>query len=324
MNLFYKRLLPIICACAMAIFCLAGCKDIPAEKEIYVPKDGLCVNYISVGLGDCIYIRLPDGKNILIDVGNSLPENYQTVKQTLDAYSVKSVDYLIITNPRTEHISGANNLIDDYQVKVAYLPNIRNNLNYLAYTQIKIKLSEKGTQIKDTMPLTNLSDGDYSVYFLSPCGSTALQGYYGEFNSSLEPNSQMEKDLSPIIYLEYKGVRFVFTGDASTTQESLVLTNYKLGIYKNAFPNINLYDIDFLKLGNHGGKESCLEEFIQLLNPKVGIISVGAKGSSNLPNTSLLLRILQTCPNIQMLRTDIDGTITVNVCKENQYEIYKN
>ncbi len=55
----------------------------------------------------------------------------------------------------------------------------------------------------------------------------------------------------------------MFMGDASTTTEKEILSKY------------NLPNIDVLKVGHHGSKTSSSKEFINEINPKYSIISVG-------------------------------------------------
>ena len=55
----------------------------------------------------------------------------------------------------------------------------------------------------------------------------------------------------------------MFMGDESITTEREIIENY------------NLPNIDILKVGHHGSKTSSGEYFINEINPKYSIISVG-------------------------------------------------
>ena len=74
-----------------------------------------------------------------------------------------------------------------------------------------------------------------------------------------------ENDNSNIIEEKLNNVKMLLMGDASTKVEADLLTNY------------NLTNIDILKVGHHGSKTSSSEEFINNINPKYSIISVGKK-----------------------------------------------
>ena len=72
-----------------------------------------------------------------------------------------------------------------------------------------------------------------------------------------------ENDNRNVIYTELDGYKFMFMGDASTTTEKELLDKY------------NLPDINVLKVGHHGSSTSSSKDFINEVNPKCSIISVG-------------------------------------------------
>ena len=68
----------------------------------------------------------------------------------------------------------------------------------------------------------------------------------------------------------------MFMGDASITTENEIIDKY------------NLADIDVLKVGHHGSKTSSSKEFINEINPKYSIISVGKNNRYGHPNKEVL------------------------------------
>ena len=72
-----------------------------------------------------------------------------------------------------------------------------------------------------------------------------------------------ENENSNVIYTELNGYKFMFTGDAGIDKEKDILNKY------------NLSNIDVLKVGHHGSKTSSSKSFINEINPKNSIISVG-------------------------------------------------
>ena len=85
-----------------------------------------------------------------------------------------------------------------------------------------------------------------------------------------------ENDNSNVIYTELNGYKFMFMGDAGIDKERDILDKY------------NLQDIDVLKVGHHGSKTSSSIEFINEINPKYSIISVGKKNRYGHPNKEVL------------------------------------
>lgn len=113
-----------------------------------------------------------------------------------------------------------------------------------------------------------------------------------------------ENDNSNVIYTELNGYKFMFMGDASTTTEKEILNKY------------NLPDIDVLKLGHHGSRTSSGEEFINEINSKYSIISVGKNNRYGHPNKE----VLNTLDNSKIYRTDQDGSIMFKI-KNNKLQI---
>ena len=78
----------------------------------------------------------------------------------------------------------------------------------------------------------------------------------------------------------------------------------------------NLKDIDILKVGHHGSKTSSSKNFINEINPKYSIISVGKNNRYGHPNDSVLNNLVAS----KIYRTDQDGSILFKI-KNNKLEI---
>ena len=113
-----------------------------------------------------------------------------------------------------------------------------------------------------------------------------------------------ENDNSNVIYTELDGYKFMFMGDASSTTEKEILNIY------------NLHEVDVLKVGHHGSKTSSGKEFINEINPKYSIISVGKNNRYGHPNKEALENLKES----KIYRTDIDGSIMFKI-KNNKLQI---
>ena len=113
-----------------------------------------------------------------------------------------------------------------------------------------------------------------------------------------------ENDNSNVIYTELNGYKFIFMGDASIITEKEIMNKY------------NLSDIDVLKVGHHGSKTSSSKEFIDEIEPKYSVISVGKNNRYGHPNKE----VLENLKNSKIYRTDIDGSIMFKI-KNNKLNI---
>ena len=86
-------------------------------------------------------------------------------------------------------------------------------------------------------------------------------------------------------------------GDAGAVKENDILEKY------------NIKNIDVLKVGHHGSKTSSSKEFINIINPKYSLISVGKNNRYNHPN----IEVLENLKNSKIYRTDINGSIMFNI-----------
>ena len=113
-----------------------------------------------------------------------------------------------------------------------------------------------------------------------------------------------ENDNSNVIYTEFNGYKFMFMGDAGIEKEKDILDKY------------NLANIDVLKVGHHGSRTSSSEEFINSINPKYSLISVGKNNRYGHPKKS----VLDILKNSKVYRTDQDGSIEIKI-KNGGYSI---
>ena len=113
-----------------------------------------------------------------------------------------------------------------------------------------------------------------------------------------------ENDNSSVIYIELNNHKFLFMGDAGVEVEEDLIEKY------------DLQDIDVLKVGHHGSKTSSSKLFINEVNPKYSIISVGKNNRYGHPNDS----VLENLDDSKIYRTDQDGSIMFRI-KNNKLKI---
>ena len=96
----------------------------------------------------------------------------------------------------------------------------------------------------------------------------------------------------------------MFMGDAGVDKEKDILEKY------------NMSNIDVLKVGHHGSKTSSSKKFIDEINPKYGVISVGKNNRYGHPNKE----VLNNLSDSKIYRTDQDGSIMFKI-KNNKLKV---
>ena len=242
------------------------------------------ITSLDVGQGDSTLIEL-NNKNILIDTGGRPNSNTSLVLNKtipyLKSLGIKKIHYAVLTHGDFDHMGEAINLVNNFKVeKVIFNCGPYNDLEK---ELIKV-LDEK--KIKYYSCIKELNINNNKLYFLQ---------------TKVYDN---ENDNSNVIITELDGYKFMFMGDASTVTEKEILNKY------------NLSDIDVLKVGHHGSKTSSGIEFINKIEPKYSIISVGKNNMYGHPNKD----VLDNLKNSKIYRIDQDGSIMFKI-KNNKLKI---
>lgn len=322
-NLIF-RFLVIITASVFLFFICSSCASPMPSQLPSVDKSGLRVYYIDVMQGDCIFIVLPKGNNFMIDLGNGTDRANENILKVLREEKVSKIDNLIISHPDQDHIGGAFEVLNGIEVTSVYAPHILDFTLFPKYKSVVDFLNEKGVNFNVSDSCKIIKGEDYALAFLTPTPIKQTDSAYLDLLSNTSPTSKQINNLSPIIYFEYSGVRFLFTGDAEIEQEELLLRNYYSLVYKNTFSvfgvNVVLEEIDFLKVSHHGSNDASGKVFLDLLKPNNAMISVDGDNIYGFPNSNVLKRIQNANPTCTFWRTDVYGTMVVNVMPNGFYK----
>ncbi len=141
------RVFKIVSSLAIGI----GIAAAPASSYAATPKT-MKVHYIDVGQGDSIYIKAPNGEDILIDGGNKGKGN--AVVSYLKKQKVDDIEVLISTHPDADHIGGLDEVINASKVENVYAPKVGNNtqaykdfLNAVKKKKLTIKTAQAGVKL---------------------------------------------------------------------------------------------------------------------------------------------------------------------------------
>ena len=200
------------------------------------------------------------------------------------AEGIDHLDYLITTHGDIDHMGESINLINNFKV---------NNVifNSGKYNDLELKLIDhlKKHDIPYYKGVEKTSVKNTSLVFLN--------------NKIYED----ENDNSNIIYMNIENIKLLFMGDAGIEVEKDLLKKY------------NLKNIDILKVGHHGSKTSSSSSFINQINPKYSLISVGENNSYGHPHKEVLKNLNKS----KIYRTDIYGSVKFTFKEKLQIETCK-
>ena len=247
------------------------------------------IMFTDVGQGDSSIIYT-NGSTIMIDTGGIVSYddeeyNYTISKNKIIPYlksvGIRKINILILTHGDFDHMGEAKYLVDNFKVKKVIF-------NCGSYNDLEKEL----IKVLDNK----------SIKYQSCINELNLNGTKFKFLQTTEFDN--ENDNSNVIYTELNGYKFMFMGDASVTTEEEIIKEY------------NLPNIDVLKVGHHGSNTSSSKEFINEINPKYSIISVGKNNRYGHPNKE----VLDNLENSKIYRTDQDGSVMFKI-KNNKLNI---
>lgn len=231
------------------------------------------VYFIDVGQGDSALIVTKNNKSILIDTGGKVGSNYSLMKSNSIPF-FKSIGIRKLDYLFITH--------GDYD-HAGYGIDLVNNFN------VKNRFTNKG-KYNSLEKKLNVKSFNNSYIKIDNVEIYSL-------NSKHYNNENSDSLVLLVIIDNYK---LLFMGDASINTEKDIMNNYDIG------------DVFILKVGHHGSKTSSSEEFINSVNPKYSIISVGKNNKFGHPNKE----VLDNLSNSKIYRTDIDGSIMFKIKKD--------
>jgi competence protein ComEC len=277
----------------------------PPIKQI---NGKLIVYFLDVGQGDSALIVFPRGKTMLIDGGGEIrfdqgaqnlsaeDESQAETAFTDRAFSIGEavvsrfiwslgrtrVDYVLASHAHADHMGGLLDVFRDIGVReaiVGYAPT--NDPEYSLFSAA----AKRGK-----IPIFAVAAGEkYEID-----GVTVEVLWPPRANGRAVTSGN---DDSVVLRLAYGSISILLAADIEqNAEESLVISNANL-------------KSDILKVPHHGSRTSSTDAFVDAVNPRVAVISVGERSRFGHPHASVVNRYLER--GIKLLQTGRDGMVTV-------------
>jgi competence protein ComEC len=251
----------------------------------------LHITMLSVGQGESLLLRLPDGSAMLVDGGGYLHENgrdfgRRTLGPALWKLGVSRIDRLVLTHSHPDHIGGMPFVAGNFPVGEFWEP-VPGGVGE-CYDQLRGILSGQH------VPRKLLGAGDE----LTLAGNVVLKVLSPRRNAVRKDLASDEMGIneeSLVFRLSYGSFSMLFTADAGFSAEERILKD-----------GTDLTST-VLKIGHHGSRYSTSETLLGRVAPEIALISAGRSNSFGLPSVQTLS--LLNRHGILTYRTDRDGTI---------------
>ena len=288
------------------------------------------IHFLYVGEGDSFVIKYysqTEKKDFLfiVDAGEgvSLIKKKTDVVQYIKSLMGKeeenkeekiTINGVILTHPHHDHYWNMKDVFTNFDVeKFFYYKKIEDYQNikfedYISSLQYKKKIEPFYSNEHGKKVFKNMVDkGRYDVLF-----DDGVLGIYAIGPAISHDNFN---DDSIVLFISYKGLRFLLMGDAGVAAEKELIESWKdpLGV-------INIKDVDLIKIGHHGHHSSSCKEFVNFVKPKNVVNSTGphllACGLCNCHETPSVMRLWRDCRNkesVSILTTQEQGNIVAFV-----------
>lgn len=266
--------------------------SIASITDLFSEAEKLEVTVLDVGQGDCIVIRTPDDKCIIVDCGNSI-NGFDSGERTLAPYlrrkGISTIDILILTHNHADHIGGGYYITDNFDIrKIIYTPH---GMDDGMAGQLFESARTKNIELHEARA-GDIIDGfrDMRLYFLFPDGMNA-------YGSSPEMNDNLN-NTSVVLFMKYRETEILFTGDIEAEAEKYIASKYG-----------RLIAADVLKSAHHGSNTSSTPEFLSDARPDAVLISCGQNNKFGHPSQEIIQRYKYIGTDI--FRTDKNGGFTL-------------
>jgi len=277
---------------AMAAFCgLILVLSLPVSWAADTSCRDAALVFLDVGQGDCLHIRTPGGKNILIDGGGS--RTYDVGGKILLPYllknGVRSVDLALATHLHDDHFLGIAQLSEKMEIgKLGVY-----EANRLREEEIR---AETGLERENMLYLAAgdriCIEKDVLIDVLYPEEHPA-----GEYRKLVSENAD-ENGSSLLLKVYYRGLTVLMTGDLGFEGEKAVMELHEY--------NPGALRADVMKVGHHGSRYSTGDEFLAAVSPKTAVFQVG-KNNFGHPHPSVIEKCLKK--GIIIYRNDLNGAV---------------
>src|SRR5947208_2508287 len=317
------------CGCAIAVLIiLLGASAIVGWKWVLPwwrsrppkPAGELQVHVLDVGPieGDSILIISPAGKAALIDTGDT--GKGKVVLDALKRYKVERLDYFVATEPHSDHIGGADEVLNGVKVGTVIdngidlstpAPAAAANPNGKGakakatptppppkkgavtafFDKYQAAVKQSGAQYEKAQPGKKYDLGGGAILtVIAP--SEPFFIFFFKQKTAYEINAN-----SIVLRLDYGDFSMLFMGDAEAQTEERMLSK----------------DLDLkarvIKIGHHGSKYATSENFIKRVQPEAAIISDGGWNRYGHPAQPVLDRL--KAADAKVYRTDLQGEVTL-------------
>lgn len=236
----------------------------------------MTVHFLDVGQGLSILVQ-SEGENLIYDGGDRDASSF--VVSYLKDQGVTTIDYLISSHYDSDHVSGLIGCLNAFQVENVICSDYEHDSK--TYQSFVNAVNDRGIPMQHPDVGEEFAFGSGEFMILAP--------------QTIEKNDSNSNSVA--IKLINGNNSFIFTGDAENKSEAAMCQS-----------GLDL-SCDVLVPGHHGSATATSWDFLQETVPEYAVISCGRDNQYGHPHEETMEKL--EVMDIQVFRTDIQGTVTV-------------
>lgn len=253
-----------------------------AVGRVPVADGRLHLTVLSVGQGDALVLRAPNGRALLVDVGprwsDRADAGRSVVATSIWNQGLRTVDGLFVSHAHPDHVGGAASVLRLLGVPVLYegwaAPVDR------GYAELAAIARRAGLRRVALRAGQGLAWEGVWIQVRGPRPASGLR-------------ARVRNDDSLVLEASFGAIRMLLPGDLEAQGE-------------HAWQG----RADVLKVPHHGSRTSSSAAFLDRVQPRVALVSLGANNVFGHPHPEVLARY--AARGIPFYRTDRDGSLTVS------------
>jgi competence protein ComEC len=262
----------------------------------------LKITYLDVGQGNAALVQFPGRKRMLIDGGGFSKGEFDVGKMVVAPYlfrsKIRRIDYLVLSHPQMDHMDGLRFIAKHFEPKEFW----SNSERVETSSFMKLMKIVEAKKIRKVSP-ADLVEG-------REIAGVKIQLLHPVPDKKDRPHVQRAmnlNDTSLVLKLSYGEISCLFAGDLERAGEAMVVS--RAG---------RMLKSDILLAPHHGGRTSCSKPFLDMVQPRVCIISSGRSNPSRFPNEQTLQRL--QAAGCRIMRTNQVGAVQLCI-RSNDYKI---
>ena len=264
---------------------IAALSIIAWRPLVRAPATHTELHMLDVGQGDALALRTTRGRWVLFDAGRDWQNGDAGRRDVIPYVAERGGDVvaLVLSHPHSDHVGGVASTLRALRPTWYFDPAYAGTSP--PYRASLVAAAESRVRWRRVRPGDSLVVDEAVITFLAPDSAWA--------DTLRDPN-----DASSVARIRVGSVSFLMTGDAEADEERWLAANQAA-----------LLQADVLKVAHHGSNTSSLPEFLDVVRPRLALVSVGAGNVYRHPSPSVMEAL--AARGITALRTDLEGTVVV-------------